>query len=182
MTNKISNSTQSWIKVEANSDFPIQNLPFGIFSTVNKSPRVGVAIGDQIVDLKELFDLGLNFKGSDLENPYLNDMMMHGKIACSQLRHKIYELLDQENDTLRNNADHVSKVIVPQAKASMHLPIKVGDYTDFFKMGTKKSPSPPVDSGALSDGGKVLDNGYERWPADIKKCTSMRVGNIMWTN
>lgn len=136
MSSKISNSSRSWITVEPNSDFPIQNLPFGIFKTSTKSPRVGVAIGNNIVDVKELFDLGylhgLNFKGSDLENEFLNDMMSHGKLECSKLRHKIFDILEEGNNSLKDNADHRSKVIVPQSEATMMLPVRVGDYTDFY--------------------------------------------------
>ncbi|MCB9223574.1 MAG: fumarylacetoacetase [Crocinitomicaceae bacterium] len=136
MSSKISNSAKSWINVETNSDFPIQNLPFGIFKTASKSARVGIAIGNQIVDVKALFDLGylhgLNIKSSDLENCYLNDLMSNGKIVCSQLRHHVYDLLEESNDSLKNNKEHLAKVIVSQNEATMLLPVKVGDYTDFY--------------------------------------------------
>jgi fumarylacetoacetase len=136
MSSKISNSSKSWITVEPNSDFPIQNLPFGIFKTSSKKPRVGIAIGDQIVDLKALFDLGylhgLNFKGDELESEFLNGVMSHGKLECKKLRHRVFDLLEEGNDNLKNNEEHRSQVIVPQSEATMLLPIKVGDYTDFY--------------------------------------------------
>lgn len=126
----------SWIEVEKDSDFPIQNLPFGIFSKENKSPRVGVAIGNQILDLKELFKLGyldsLGFSLTDFDNNYLNSMMLHGKHSTRELRNTISDLLSSENQTLKNNTHHIADVLHSQHDCTMHLPVKIGDYTDFY--------------------------------------------------
>ena len=97
MTIKANNpELSSWIDVNQESDFPIQNLPFGVFSIKNSSARIGVAIGEQILDLKELFELGyladLGFQLSDFDNCYLNDMMIHGKVATRKLRIRISDL------------------------------------------------------------------------------------------
>ncbi|CAG5079680.1 hypothetical protein CRYO30217_01012 [Parvicella tangerina] len=127
----------SWINVPENSDFPIQNLPFGIFSNYSSSnKRVGVAIGDQILDLYQLFELGylheLPFEGGDFEAEYLNKMMLHGKMATRQLRNRLAELLSTDNQELQANKDHVEQVLFNQKDCEMHLPVKVGDYTDFY--------------------------------------------------
>ena len=137
MTIKANNpELSSWIDVNLESDFPIQNLPFGVFSIKNSSARIGVAIGEQILDLKELFELGyladLGFQLSDFDNCYLNDMMIHGKVATRKLRNRISDLLNSESAELKNNIDDVNRVIVSQKDAKMQLPVKIGDYTDFY--------------------------------------------------
>jgi fumarylacetoacetase len=127
---------ESWIKVPENSDFPIQNLPFGIYSTNSKTKRVGVAIGDQILDLSNLFELGylksLSFCEHCFSNEYLNRMMGHGKLEIRELRDKISELLNIENQELSQNKEAISKVLDLQSDSEMHLPVKIGDYTDFY--------------------------------------------------
>lgn len=126
----------SWVEVDQDSDFPIQNLPFGIFSKDNTSPRVGVAIGNQILDLKSLFEFGyldsLGFSIQDFDNNYLNQLMLHGKQATRSLRNRISNLLDCKNGELKENASHVSSVLHAQKECTMHLPVKIGDYTDFY--------------------------------------------------
>jgi fumarylacetoacetase len=134
---KANNSAlKSWINVNEDSDFPIQNLPFGVFSYDKLSPRIGVAIGHYILDLKCLFELGylknLGFTQKDFDNCYLNDMMMHGKSATRELRNRISDLLNVDSKELKNNDNHKAQVIVSQANATMHLPVKIGDYTDFY--------------------------------------------------
>ena len=127
---------KSWVEIPKNSDFTIQNLPFGIFSTSSNSPRVGVAIGNKILDLKQLFELNyfknLNFKLTDFDTCYLNNMMAHGKSGTRALRNRISDLLNSMNNELSSNQEHVEKVLVFQKNAKMHLPVKVGDYTDFY--------------------------------------------------
>jgi fumarylacetoacetase len=137
MTIKANNpKISSWIDVNQESDFPIQNLPFGVFSIKNSSARIGVAIGNEILDLKELFELGyladLGFQLSDFDNCYLNDMMIHGKLATRKLRNRISDLLNSESAELKNNIKDVNRVIVSQKDAKMQLPVKIGDYTDFY--------------------------------------------------
>tara|TARA_B110000285_G_scaffold128020_1_gene144257 strand:- start:999 stop:2282 length:1284 start_codon:yes stop_codon:yes gene_type:complete len=127
---------KSWVKVSENSDFPIQNLPFGIYSTNSKSKRVGVAIGDQILDLSNLFELGylksLSFCEHCFSNEYLNRMMGHGKLEIRELRDRISELLNIENTELSQNKEAITKVLDLQSESEMHLPVKIGDYTDFY--------------------------------------------------
>ena len=127
---------KSWVKTTRESDFPIQNLPFGIYSTKNKTKRVGVAIGDQILDLFKLFELGylnnLSFCEHCFSNEFLNRMMGHGKSEIRSLRDRISNLLDVENDELFKNESNVRLVLDLQLDANMHLPVKIGDYTDFY--------------------------------------------------
>lgn len=123
----------SWLNVPANSDFSLHNLPFGIFSTSEKSKRAGVAIGDQIIDLDALQEEGL-LNGLDVpENVFsqstLNSFIDCGKLVWQHLRARLTELLTQENAGLKAVAE---TVMVSQADATMHLPIQIGDYTDFY--------------------------------------------------
>ncbi len=126
----------SWVEVPKNSDFPIQNLPFGIFSVMNDSPRVGVAIGEKILDLKNLFELGYlgstPFGLSDFDCNVLNNMMNHGKQAVRELRDRISELLDSNNGELRDNKEEQKQLLFNQSDATMYMPVQVGDYTDFY--------------------------------------------------
>ena len=126
----------SWVKVPENSDFPIQNLPFGIFSTADRPKRVGVAIGDQIVDLKVLHVLGylenLPFVLEDFDSPTLNRMMARGKQATRELRARLSKLLRSDRPDLRDKEHHAGQALVAQAEAAMHMPVEVGDYTDFY--------------------------------------------------
>ena len=126
---------KSWIPVAEESNFPIQNIPFGIFSTPNKTARPGVAIGDQILDLLVLWENKfLNdfpFQKRDIDHCVLNDMMRYGKSVMSKLRLHIIDLLTEGNTTL---AQHpcAKDVLVNQVDATMHLPVHIGDYTDFY--------------------------------------------------
>ena len=117
------------------SPFPIQNIPFGIYSTPSKTARPGVAIGDKILDLKGLFDLHLlthlPFSSNDFNTCVLNTLMKHGKVQMAELRNTIIELLDEKNDILRDHPQ-VKDVIDFQTEATMHLPVQIGDYTDFY--------------------------------------------------
>ena len=129
-------SLKSWLEISRESDFPIQNLPFGIYSTKNKTKRVGVAIGNQILDLSQLLKLGyldsLSFCEHCFSNEYLNRMMGHGKLEIRDLRNRISELLNVENPELSQNKQAIAKVLDLQIESEMHLPVKIGDYTDFY--------------------------------------------------
>jgi len=126
---------QSWVDVPANSDFPIQNLPFGIFSPADSYARVGVAIGDQVLDLSALGRLGYFndiVESVVFDSDYLNDMMMSGKATCRAIRNRVSELLQHDNEELSHNIDHRAEALHNLADVTMHLPVKVGDYTDFY--------------------------------------------------
>ena len=123
---------QSWIKIDQNSDFSIYNLPFGIFSESDHIKRVGVAIGDKIVDVYAAFELGvfkdLDFDITVLESEYLNDFIALGKSTTVKIREYIQAELCNENSVLKSHPS----VFIKQSSVQMHLPVKVGDYTDFY--------------------------------------------------
>lgn len=127
---------KSWVDIPENSDFPIQNLPFGIFNTEGDEPRVGVAIGDQVLDLKSLHVLGylknLPFNLDDLASPSLNKMMKRGKQATRELRNAVSQLLRKDNTELQSKQHHVEQSFYKQSEVEMLMPVEVGDYTDFY--------------------------------------------------
>ncbi|OCT89882.1 hypothetical protein XELAEV_18018495mg [Xenopus laevis] len=127
----------SFIQVEANSDFPIQNLPYGVFSTHDEPRhRIGVAIGDQILDLsviRHLFTGPFVSGNQDVFNqPILNSFMALGHNAWREVRQFLQKLLSASEPLLRDNMELRSRAFVPQAKATLHLPANIGDYTDFY--------------------------------------------------
>lgn len=129
-------SLKSWVEVPTNSDFSIQNLPFGIIKTPNLTPRVAVRIGDKVVDLKTLFVLGylenLPYELGDFDSEYLNKMMKRGKKATRELRNRISKLLDVNQADLQKNQHHVDQVLLAAESVEMCMPIQIGDYTDFY--------------------------------------------------
>lgn len=129
-------SLNSWIQVPTGSDFPIQNLPFGVFKVGSGSPRAGVAIGDQILDLSVveaagLLD-GLGLDAKTFSQPILNDFMAKGKATWTATRNRISELLQSDNQEVLGNETLRSAAIVAQSAATMVMPMRVGDYTDFY--------------------------------------------------
>ncbi len=129
-------SLRTWIDVPASSDFPIQNIPFGIFSTADKGKRPCTRIGDTVIDLGELADVGLlNEMGTDLsafKAPVLNPLLRDGKHGTRALRGRLSELFNAENPALRDHALARSKALIPVNDVVMHLPVHIGDYTDFY--------------------------------------------------
>jgi fumarylacetoacetase len=125
---------KSWIEVKRDSDFPIQNLPFGIFKTKTLTPRVGVAIGEYVVDLAALFSLGLLKDGnkSVYENKSLNAFIALGKPVTNRVRKRVAALLDEQNAELRDNAKAKEQAIHLMKSVEMLLPVEIGDYTDFY--------------------------------------------------
>ncbi|XP_005106597.1 fumarylacetoacetase [Aplysia californica] len=127
----------SFITVAPDSDFPIQNLPYGIFSTPDNSERrPGVAIGEYILDLsvvKHLFD-GPALRGRQdvFEQSTLNAFMGLGRAAWSEARETLQRILSDSEPVLRDNADLRSRALVSQKTATMHIPASIGDYTDFY--------------------------------------------------
>jgi len=136
MNNPNDPTLKSWVEVPEGSDFPIQNLPFGIFKTASLSPRVGVAIGKQILDLKSLHVLGyldnLPFKLTDFDTDKLNALLAYGKGGSRELRGRISKLLSSSTPDLKNKEHHVQQCLLNQADAEMLMPIRIGDYTDFY--------------------------------------------------
>lgn len=126
----------TWVNIPAGSDFPIQNLPFGVFKTSSLTSRVGVRIGDHVLDLKTLHVLGyldeLHFTLEDFDTDCLNHLMKKGKLATRDLRNRISNLLDANNQELQQNKHHAEQVLIPNKSVIMQMPVKIGDYTDFY--------------------------------------------------
>lgn len=127
---------KSWVAVAQNSDFPIQNLPFGIITNEQLTPRVASRIGDFVIDLKTLFVLGylenLPFELSDFDAEFLNKLMKKGKKAARDLRNRISKLFDEQQSDLQQNTHHVAQVLIPVEQVEMCMPVQIGDYTDFY--------------------------------------------------
>jgi len=122
----------TWIDIPKNSDFSIFNLPFGIYSSKNVSKRVGVAIGSNVIDLPGCNDLNifgdLNIDNSVFENNFLNDFINLGKNKTNKVREIIQTHLTDENSILKLN----NSLFTPIKDVEMHMPVKIGDYTDFY--------------------------------------------------
>ena len=126
---------RSFIDVDASSDFPIQNLPYGVFSAQGGlAPRVGVAIGDYVLDLWELEQDGRLDVGElgVFSAPTLNPFTALGPKVWSRTRARISELLRHDNPELRDNDELRRLALVPMTQAKLHLPIAVAGYTDFY--------------------------------------------------
>uniref|UniRef100_A0A672ZTM5 Fumarylacetoacetase n=1 Tax=Sphaeramia orbicularis TaxID=375764 RepID=A0A672ZTM5_9TELE len=127
----------SFINVDAGSDFSFHNLPYGVFSTdANPRHRLGVAIGDQILDLsiiKSLFRGPVMSKHQDVfDQPTLNAFMGLGHEAWTETRRTLQTLLSAQEATLRDDMGLRTRAFVHQNSATMHLPAHIGDYTDFY--------------------------------------------------
>jgi fumarylacetoacetase len=129
-------SLRSFIEVAPDSDFPIQNLPYGVFSTeAAPHKRVGVAIGDFILDLAEIERRGLVGSAGGarvFDRASINAYMALGPKVWSQTRASISELLRHDNPTLRDDKALREAALVPRDRATLHLPIEVMGFTDFY--------------------------------------------------
>jgi fumarylacetoacetase len=131
----------SWVAsaVDPDSDFPIQNLPYGVFARrgSGEAPRVGVAIGDLILDVGACAAAGL-IPGAAAgpahacARPSLNALMARGRPDWTALRHAVFALLDADAPGAEETQDRVAPFLVPRAEAELFLPAEVGDYTDFY--------------------------------------------------
>ena len=122
----------SFIPYDKLHHFSIQNIPFGIFSVGTSNRRVGTAIGDFVIDLAKLTDLGLlKIENNVFNRPVLNEYMAMGKPVWSNIRKQLQKLL---STNCRDLQDHPlrDQVIFPKDQVKMHLPARIGDYTDFY--------------------------------------------------
>ncbi|MEQ8363644.1 MAG: fumarylacetoacetase [Cyclobacteriaceae bacterium] len=135
--NKANNpKLKSWVEVPAGSDFPIQNLPFGIFKTQYLTAVAGVAIGNHVLDLVYLYEKGF-FDGLGLppgifNQEYLNPFIGLGRKKCGEVRERVSELLRSDNDELQNNVAARELALIPMEEVEMRMPIHVPNYTDFY--------------------------------------------------
>jgi fumarylacetoacetase len=131
---------RSWVEsANGHPDFPIQNLPLGVFHLGDDEdePRIGMAIGDQILDLVAAHDAGW-FGGlaeraaTACAAPALNRLMALGRPYWTELREQASDLLQADSEAYRDNPRLGDRLLVPQAEAELLLPARVGDYTDFY--------------------------------------------------
>src|SRR3954451_22415297 len=128
---------KSFIEVSPDSHFPLENLPFGVFQPRQGKPRIGVAIGDLILDLSALEELG-HFRSPEFQNQTvfsedsLNLFLSLGRPAWRKTREILQHLLSAETATLRDDARLRDKIFHAQKQVEMKLPVRIGNYTDFY--------------------------------------------------
>ncbi|MFN3839651.1 MAG: fumarylacetoacetase [Cyclobacteriaceae bacterium] len=127
---------KSWVDVPVGSDFPIQNLPFGIFKTKYLSPVAGVAIGNHVLDLVYIHEHGfldgLGLPPGLFNQNCLNSFLALGRKKAREVRNRISELLRHDNDELRDNVAAREIALIPINEVQMLMPLRVGNYTDFY--------------------------------------------------
>jgi len=127
---------KTWINTLENTDFPIQNIPFGVFLTRDDIITIGTRIGDTAIDLGAMHQLGY-FEGIPLTDDIflqdtLNDFISDGKKTWRLVRNRISEVFDIKNKILQNNEDHKNIILFALGEIEMQLPVQIGDYTDFY--------------------------------------------------
>ena len=125
---------ESWVPVADESDFPIQNLPYGVFARDGEVASIGVAIGDRILDLRRAAEAGLFDDICEREllcASVLNPLLAAGSAVWSPLRERLCDLLRAGGDTRLRDADR-DAFFAAQASVEMRLPMDVGDYVDFY--------------------------------------------------
>jgi fumarylacetoacetase len=130
-------SLRSFVPVAPESPFPIQNLPYGVFRRPGEESRVGVAIGDSVLDLALLEAQGLldvpSLRGRRVfAARVLNPFMALGRTAWDEVRSRISRLLRNDEPTLRDNAALRERALLPVRDVQLLLPADIGDYTDFY--------------------------------------------------
>lgn len=129
----LNKNLRSWIEVKPDSDFSIHNIPFGIYSDHHVKYRACTAIGEYIIDLYELAENRFIITDKSLlDREFLNDFINLGKPATNVIRTRIVELLSNENTELNTDKALFNKIFKKQSDVKMLMPVKVGDYTDFY--------------------------------------------------
>jgi len=127
---------KSWVHVPAGSDFPIQNLPFGIFKTRYLSAVAGVAIGEHVLDLVYLHENGyldgLGLPSGIFNQKHLNDFIALGRKTTRAVRNRISELLRIDVDELQQNIAAREIALIPMSEVQMQMPVQIPNYTDFY--------------------------------------------------
>lgn len=127
---------KSWLNVDDNSDFPIQNIPFGVFITKDDIITIGTRIGEYAIDLAAFQQLGY-FEGIPLTGDMfmqdsLNDFIADGRKTWRLVRNRISDVFNSENPKLRDNESHREAIIFDVNDVEVLLPVDIGDYTDFY--------------------------------------------------
>jgi len=130
-------SKKSWIETRPDDDFSLNNIPFGIAQDKNGQTFVATRIGDTVISLAAMnswccFGTEIQQKKNVFENRYLNDFIALGKETTSQIRHTIIELFDEEDNSLKGFTEQPGIMFHNIADVQMLMPVKVGDYTDFY--------------------------------------------------
>ncbi len=129
-------SLKSWIEVSGDSDFPIQNIPFGIIKTGRRQPRMATIIGNTVIDLSVLAELGyfnsVNMDTSVFYMPVINEFMALGKETTRAVRNRISAIFQHNNGELRDNDEHKTQILCDVDDVQLLMPVAVGDYTDFY--------------------------------------------------
>lgn len=129
---------RSFIEIPSNHEFPIQNLPYGVFSTPDRpEPRAGVRIGDLVLDLAVIERMGLLRKTAlgdahVFQSGSLNAFMARGRDIWRSVRARISDLLSHDNTTLLADAALRTAALIPVERVQLRLPVQIGDYTDFY--------------------------------------------------
>ena len=129
-------SRKTWLPTAEKTDFPIQNIPFGVFLTKDDVITIGTRIGDFAIDMGALQQLNY-FEGIELTDDMfmqdtLNDFISDGRKTWRMVRNRLALLFDINNPELRDNANHKEIIIFKIEDIEMLLPVQIGDYTDFY--------------------------------------------------
>lgn len=127
---------KSWLEVPQDSDFPIQNIPFGVFLPEDDITTIGTRIGNTAIDLSAMHQLGY-FEGITLPEDVflqdtLNDFITLGRPIWRQVRNRVAEIFDATNGELKNNTEHCEQILFPVEQVQMLMPVFIQDYTDFY--------------------------------------------------
>lgn len=129
----MNSKTKPWLEVDERSDFSIYNIPFGIYRDAEVKHRVCSAIGDYIIDLHELAsEYFVDLDKSILESEFLNEFIALGKTVTTDVRRRIIDLLTDTNSDFIGNTELFNRVFKKMADVEMLMPVRVGDYTDFY--------------------------------------------------
>lgn len=126
---------ETFLTIAPGSDFPVQNLPYGVFTTrENTQQRVGVAIGEFVLDMAVLESAGLLAlpERDVFDSRSLNRFMALGKPVWDSTRQRLQHLLDTHDATLRDDSALLSRSLHPMVDVTLYLPVEIGDYTDFY--------------------------------------------------
>ncbi|WP_111707552.1 fumarylacetoacetase [Lutibacter citreus] len=163
---------KSWLNVLHGCDFPIQNIPFGVFITKDDIITIGTRIGEFAIDLSAFHQLGY-FNGIPLTDDIfmqdsLNDFIADGRKTWRLVRNRIADVFDNENSTLRDNKKHRDVIIFDVNEVEMLLPIDIGDFTDFYS--SKHHAKNVSDIYDLKDG--PLENNWLHMPLGLNQRAS----------
>jgi fumarylacetoacetase len=163
---------KSWLKCNSGCDFPIQNIPFGVFITKDDIITIGTRIGEYAIDLGAFHQLGY-FNGIPLTDDIfmqdsLNDFIADGRKTWRLVRNRISEVFDKNNETLCTNEKHREAIIFDVNEVEMLLPIDVGDFTDFFSSKYHAKNIKEI----IGYSGETLDDNWQHMPLGFNERAS----------